>query len=534
MGESKPARMTFALPFLLGATFFSLAYGQAPLYYSNQNQYFLHGFALAGQGFLADDWLANTADPTPIFSFLVAATLRLHPWLFHVCYALLMGVYFASLVAIFLFLAGERDTWQQRLVFMTLLLLIHSAVLRWASQRLFGLDYPWYFQAGLAGQYVLGAMFQPSTFGVLLILAIALFLANKPYWAVVCAVLTATIHSTYLLGAGMLTLGFMAALGREAQIRRPLMLGSWALLLVLPMVVSVVMRFRPTSPEAFAEAQRILVHFRIPHHCLPALWCDGIAVCQIAWMVLALVLIRGTRLFVILLVVFTASLLLTLLQGATQSNTLAVLFPWRTSAVLMPIATAIILGRMVLAAPRSLDARAAVIASGSAATALAAGGVAIMAFGQAFQTGVDEVPLMNFVKEHAAKGDVYLIPVQLPNLKSAIRGSLSSDFKPLAAKKTDKQIIPIDLQRFRLYTGAPIFVDFKSIPYRDSDLLEWRQRLDLNQEFYQQIRAGKLPDSAGQLRKHGITHIVVTADMNVPDADNLYADPSYRVYRLGH
>ena len=52
--------------FLLVACVFSLAYGQAPLYYSNQNQYFLHGLAQAGVGHLHEDWLANTVDPTPV------------------------------------------------------------------------------------------------------------------------------------------------------------------------------------------------------------------------------------------------------------------------------------------------------------------------------------------------------------------------------------------------------------------------------------------------------------------------------------
>src|SRR4051794_31965424 len=95
--------------FLLGAALFSLAYGQAPLYYSNQNQYFLHGLAHAGHGLLADDWLARTSDPTPLFSGLVEATVRyLHPWAFHVSYGLLLGAYAAALLGLFVVLAGKE------------------------------------------------------------------------------------------------------------------------------------------------------------------------------------------------------------------------------------------------------------------------------------------------------------------------------------------------------------------------------------------------------------------------------------------
>src|SRR5947209_4063362 len=114
---------------LLGAALFAAAYGQAPLYYSNQNQYFLHGLA--------------------------------------------------------------------------------SAAL--------GLDYPWYLQAGVAGQYVLGGMLQPSVFGVLLVVAVCLFARDRPASAVVCVALAVAVHSTYLLPAGLLTLGFLAALVREGR-----------------------------------------------------------------------------------------------------------------------------------------------------------------------------------------------------------------------------------------------------------------------------------------------------------------------------
>src|SRR5262245_50561360 len=104
MGEPKRAGtlQRNLLLFLLGTVLFAAAYTQAPLYYSNQNQYFLHGLARAGDGVLQEDWLANTADPTPIFSGLVAVTATfLHPWAFHVYYALLMGAYAGAAVLMF-------------------------------------------------------------------------------------------------------------------------------------------------------------------------------------------------------------------------------------------------------------------------------------------------------------------------------------------------------------------------------------------------------------------------------------------------
>ena len=109
----------------------------------------------------------------------------------------------------------------------------------------------------------------------------------------------------------------------------------------------VLIRFGPTSPEAFAEAQDLLVNFRIPHHARPDLWLDWVAVLQIAWVLLSIALVKGTRLFPVLAVPFVLAALLTLAQVATGSSTLALLFPWRVSAVLVPVATTVILSRLV-------------------------------------------------------------------------------------------------------------------------------------------------------------------------------------------
>lgn len=523
--------------FLCGTVLFGLVYCQAPLYYSNQNQYMLHGLAEAGDGFLQNDWLARTPDPTPVFSLLVRATRTFaHPVLYYAYYAFLQGAYFASLVGLFAFLAGARVSPRLVLGFAVLVTLLHSAVARWASYHLLKLDYPWYFQAGVAGQYVLGAAFQPSTFGVFLLVSLWLFVRERPYLAATAACFAAIAHSTYLLSAGLLTLGYMLALCRQGRRRQAVLLGSLAVLLVAPVVVYVWQTFAPTAPELFAQAQEVLVQVRIPHHCLPRLWLDPIAGLQIAWFVWALFLVRGTVLFPVLALTFLGTVALTAAQVATSSNTLALLFPWRTSAFLIPAATAIILGRLVLAGTRYLDRRPFVWIGGALVASLAGGGIALMYFRQGFNSSPEEVEMLRFVRDTKAAGDVYLIPVRVPDLVASTYGSLSSDFKPAAAKKTDARLIPVDLQRFRLATGAPIFVDFKSIPYRDTDVIEWRDRLERNQRYYQYACDGRLGDIRSQLQREGITHLVTTADRIVAGTgvELVHEDPYYRVYRLNN
>jgi hypothetical protein len=528
--------VTTAVFVVLGLAAFAAAYGQAPLYYSNQNQYFLHGLAAAGDGLLAGDWLAQAADPTPIFSALAAVTARfLHPWMFHLYQALLLAVYAAAMLGLFAWLVGSDVAMRRWPVFLTLAVAVHSALVRWLSFRLLGLDYPWYAQAGVAGQYLLGPMLQPSVFGVLLLAAVCLFARGQEGLAIVCVALAATIHSTYLLPAGLLTAGFLTSLLLARQFRRAVFLGGLALVLVLPVTAYVVWKFAPTSPEIFSEAQDVLVNVRIPHHCRPDLWLDPIAVAQLAWIGIGLALLWRTRLFAALAVTALLAVALTLVQVATGSNTLALLFPWRISAVLVPIATAVIFARVVAIRRLPLDGTVARVSAAVLLVALALAGIGICAGGLAFRSDDRELRLLDYVREHRQPGDVYLIPVRVPALKSDIRGSKSSDFEPIAQKRQDAQVIPVGLQRFRLYTGAPIFVDFKSIPYRDTDVVEWRDRLLRTQRLYEQIHQGKLADAVAEMRRLGVTHLVVGAGASLPDRTLTrlpLEDASFQLFRL--
>jgi hypothetical protein len=533
-----PRRLRAVALFLCGAAVLGVAYSQAPLYYSNQNQYFLHGLAEAGHDLLAKDWLAGTLDPTPVFSGLVALTARfLHPWAFHVYHALLLGAYAAALVGLFFTVAGERTAARRWPVFVALLVAVHAALTRWLSYRLFGLDYPWYLQTGLATQYVLGAMFQPSVFGVLLVMAVCLFVRGRPFLAGACVAAAATVHSTYLLPGALLTLGFLAALVREGQVRKAVALAALTLVLVLPVTAYVLLTFGPTSAEAFAQAQRILVEFRIPHHTMPELWFDHIAGLQVAWMVLAVLLVRRTRLFLVLAVPFALMVLLTLVQVATGSDTLALLFPWRVSAVLVPVATAVILSRLIALPSLPLDGSAARVVSGAVVAVLVAGGVWIMVARQGFGSGVEEDSLIDFVRRTRQAGDVYFVPVNAPRLVKTVRGGLSSDFKLPAEKRTDARLIPADLQGFRLSAGVPIFVDFKAIPYKDGEVIEWRRRIALAEKVQDQIRKGQLKEALDELKRERVTHLIWPAEKELsgPGLEKVPGAPDgpYRLYRLG-
>jgi hypothetical protein len=519
------------LTFLLGTAAFTVAYCQAPLFYSNQNQYFLHGMAKAGWGSLSEDWLANTADPTPGFSLLVELTAKHLPlWAFHAYHALLLGFYAWSMFGLFVHLAGDELAARRWPAFCLLLLAAHSAVARWGSYQLVNFDYPWFLQAGVAGQYVLGGMLQPSLFGVMLVVAVCLFARGRPVYAAVCVAAACLAHSTYLLPGALLTLGFLASLLARKQVKVALMTGATALALVLPAVAYVMFHFGPSSPEAFAEARDIIVNLRIPHHSRVDLWLDWVAGAQIAWVIVAIALTHRSPLFLALGVPFALSAALTAVQAATGDTALAMLFPWRVSSVLVPIATTVILSKLVTLPWPPLDSTLARGASLVGLAALVAGGAWISANGLGYHMDDADLPVMAFVRGQPTRGHVYLLPVRLPD--STKRGSLSSDFKPLPKKKQDTQVIPVELQRFRLHAGAAIFVDFKSIPYKDTDVIEWRDRLRQAQAIYADLAEGRA--SMQQLRHLGITHVVkpTAAKLAAPGLKKVYEDAAYQVYRL--
>src|SRR5262249_40387071 len=141
-------------------------------------------------------------------------------------------------------------------------------------------------------------------------------------------------------------------LALERRYRLMMGVAALALVVALPGAVHAWVAFGPTTPATFTEAQDILVNVRIPHHTQPKLWLDPVAGVQTAWMVLGAALAWRTRLFALVAIPLLLAAVLTAIQVATGSHSLALLFPWRVSAVLMPLATAAVLARLAPANAR--------------------------------------------------------------------------------------------------------------------------------------------------------------------------------------
>lgn len=499
-----------SLRFLSWALVFGVIYAQSPLYTSNQNQYFLHGLAQAGIGYLAEDWLANTRDPTPLFSLLVSLTVRIFRTeaLFYAWYALLLGVYLYSVIGILNFaIVEQRQGW--RFICAAIVLAIHSAGARFFLSRALGPAWTFVLEGGLANQRLLGAVFQPSVFGVFLVLAIYAFLLRRTLLAALALGAAVSVHPTYLLPATLLTLGLtVEALWVRKDWRQALAFGFAALVFSLPAAWYAYSNFASSPAAQSAAAREILVHFRIPHHARVSEWFDATSVVQLGVIIAVLALIRKTRLFPILLVCLLAGAALSALQVLTQSDALALLFPWRISVILAPLSTCILaisLARTLVRRAGNGEERAmrGLRLSGAALILLAAlVGVTRFTLDLQRKSSAAERPMMAFVAATRAAGQVYLIPTKM--------------------------------QDFRLATGVPAYVEFKSIPYRDGEVLEWRRRIELANRFY----AGGSRNCSLWRRfsaEEGVSHVVLEGSSPAPRCEGLsliYQDASYRVYAL--
>lgn len=489
--------------FVLATVLFALAYSQSPLYTSNQYQYFLHGMARAGVGLLSEDWLANTSDPTPLFSWLVEITARIHALgLIHFYYALLMGIYLVSVAGIVESIFPLRTSPSSFLIFLGGMIFMHSAGLRYLLSQILGTEWGYIFEGGVAGQRLLGSVFQPSVFGVFLLFSLFLYLRRRVYAAILAAVFAASVHPTYLLSAAALTAIYLFdQFFLEKKKQKTVWMALLALAAVTPIVYYAITTFTGGTPETAAKARDILVNIRIPHHARITDWFDATTLMQLLLLGISLFLARRHRLFLLLCFPLGLSVLLTVIQYFSGNLALALLFPWRLSTWLMPVALGLILAKsthwLTFSLPtfwkRVLLSICLVLVLMGVVTGVIR---TYLEHVQAAQSPA--LSVQQYVADHRQPGDVYLIPVKMYD--------------------------------FRLSAGVPVYDDFFSIPYQYGEVIEWYSRFLRGKYFYELAECDRLIE----LTREGVTHVILPADFPVvcPMLSPVYTDHVYGVYEL--
>lgn len=496
---------------LLFALIFAGAYGMAPLYTSNQNTYFFHGLAEGGMGSLSEDWLYQTADPFPVFSGMVSFIYQYLPEeTFYLCHILLLILYLICIVEIIRNVGSEKSNNPSESLTLLTIIGLHSAAAVWFSLKILGISVDRWLFWGVAEQYVLGPGLQPSVFGVFLLLSIILFLADRKWAAIAAAVLSVYFHSSYLIAAGFLVFSYMIIIYIESKdLKKAGKLGIASLVLVLPIIWYILQNFSPADAETAIKAQTILIKERIPHHADLGYWFGGEAVWKILLHIIALFLIKNIRLLIIFSVLFGGGFLLSAVTAFTGNQQLALMFPWRVSVITTPIASAIIIKALI----DRLSIKASI---GSflqkryyLVIVLSCFGILFL-FGLAFTynefksvAAEKELPVMQYVKEHKITGDLYLIPP--------------------------------DLEKFRLYTGAAVFIDKKTHPYKDSEFLEWYRRLKISEIIYADEKTIDGEELTRILQNNKVTHFIChTASVltgTIPGVQ-VYIEKQYTVYEV--
>jgi len=481
----------------------AFAYPQQPLYSSNQNTYLIHVAKKLPYYRLSGDWFASTVDPFPLFTNLTGLVVQAFgEQASHFIYICLLFIFVRSLfeMALLVMPSSERAGNTERSIiacslalfllfsspyFLRLLIKLSPSFEKLLSIRSLLMD-------GLADQYIAGSIYQPSVFGILLIASLALWTKNKTFASVTLLGLAPLFHASYVVSSLLIFIGYAAyLLSREngQKILKPALLYMFFLSMFLAMNSSRI--FSGSTSDTMQLAQSILFDFRIPHHADPAKWLNRWSFVKYALMIIGVIIARRTSIFLPLLMLLASAIFGPFLIILLGSKSLALLFPWRSSVVLAPFTSLFILSLLIYRLLAFANSSLVSIKSVSVAMVFAA-----MLLGS--------YNFYNYL--HAAK-----------LVKESLSSAMRTDYT-----EGDVFLINPSLENARLKSGTPIYVDFKSHPYRPEELIEWKLRIENARNLYSSSLVDACPlaeralSSEGAWGNSGITAIVDVSEDGTP------------------
>lgn len=98
------------------------------------------------------------------------------------------------------------------------------------------------------------------------------------------------------------------------------------------------------------------------------------------------------------------------------------------------------------------------------------------------------------------------------------------------ATAQDTYLVPTSMEKFRLWAGVPIFVDIKSVPFKDTEVLEWNYRIKLAKAFYADSNTVNEEKLVRLSDKYKITHVVLPAKQKTGSLlKTVYSDSNFKV-----
>jgi hypothetical protein len=479
-----------------------LTFAQSPLYTDNQNTKFLFGAAKAGYGYLMDDWMLKTLDPMPVFTKLIEEIYRYtDPAVFYLIFGLMVAIYGYHLIGISRRIEPRMKEPEVFAIFMGLFFAANCHLL------LGGID------GGVAGQYLLGDYYQPCVMGVLLLTAIQFFLDHRLIQAAAAMTLAAVFHPFYI-PTSLLLLSAMSVhwLWQRRGVGPVSVSALLFSLFVIPLTLQYKATFPATTPELWNKAIYIISVLRIPHHTQVSVFFSHKTVFMLIVMISAFIWVGKTPLRWILAVLLIPILFFIPYLYFFPNVNLSYTSPWRTSVIVYPIAATVLLTRLSVwlrdrLRERSVSPKKIRLAvTGVIALAVCLGIADHIKRYIAYHRSPEAV-VTRFAKEHAKKGQIYLIPPKKHNFQS-----------------------------FRMDTGLPVLATWKTHPFKDIQVMEWYERSERALSFYEKANDPEICRLADTfVQDYGITHVVVPEPevlSGCPGVRELYGDAHYRVVEL--
>ncbi len=451
--------------FVLLSLLFVSTVQQFDLYKGGAN-YLIHSIKFFDNNKLQNDWIANQEDHLPLFTYFNYLLIKVFSKeVIYIIHSILLGIcpFFLYLISKKLFPKINN---------------INFCII-WFAFFIFIFHENSFF-SGVAGHSVIDAGYQPASFGTLFFLGIYLFLIKRSFLSIFFICLAASFHPTYILHTGFLVLGFIGYTLIKKKYLEFFKISIFYSILILPITLFIIFNFMIIEKDITLVGQEILLG-RIPHHANIHYWFTYKDLISLFVYFFSLILLKNNFKFFVIFGIFGfCSIILSFIQFFLVNNSLALAFPWRASVFIIPISSLIIMSYFINKI--KIDNKKLNFIA-----------LSLILF----------ISLFFIYKSHYVK-DL--------NSKFAIKLELTSDIKKNFSA-IDNLLIPVALEDIRMNTGLPVFIDWKHHPFRYDQLIEWRLRMDLADNFY---KSRTLEEQFFNLNKiqeiDYISHILIKKD----------------------
>jgi len=443
--------------------------------YKGNAAHLIHSIKLFDENNLQNDWIANQKHHLPLFVYFNHFLIKIFSSkVIYFIHYLLLGT-----CSLFLFLISKS---------LFPKIEAKNLYILWFAFFIFFFHENSFF-SGVAGQSVIDAGYQPASFGIFFFVGIYFFLKDKFIFSILFICLAASFHPTYVLHSGFLVLGILTSLLNLKKYTNFFKILFLYVALILPITIFIITNFMLIDNE-LAEIGKKIMFDRIPHHADIHYWLSYKDIIFLLTYFISLYLIRNNQKFFILFLVFgLCSIFLSTAQYFLDNKSLALAFPWRTSVFIAPISLIIIISFLITKINQT-----------SKKLNIFAYSLIIL------------ISIFFSAKSHYFKN---------LNLQFNDKLKLVYDIKK-NSDSIERLLIPVNLGHIRMYSGLPVFVDWKHPAFRYDQIINWKKRLDLAKRFYGSSTIDEQIAILREIQKlENISHIIIKKNKVFVDCEDL-------------